>query len=1022
MAAEHQGFLSYRTKAEKNALIVRGAIESTLYQIVTFRDYRKLNRTPKKNHQMTTMDMIDGSAFVVALITDFSRSDPDNPPYQLEELRHVKWRLNADAHTRNRFMVITLVARSSWDDVLKGMNVEDASEFELDLEYFRNFENHIFLKDNPDWRRDLMGFLDDHFLSGAELVFEYEDDLKPEAGADDAANTDASTLAKPPRGGDGEPNQVPWQDDYLLRAIAKWRDGRIFTDDPRRNANSDRGESPFDFNSHRFVELRGRLRTRAGADTEEITGIGDADGRRNERERPLLDWFMLDDGELNVLYIEGTAGAGKTTAMTRAALLHTYLTNPTLPHGMTRSEVADVEGRARAVNAAPRFPIVLACPILAKRFGEIIDEHSEHEEPSHDDLIEAIANTLAIFTRRGVSGADLRGQLEEPTLLLLDAIDEITDSRLTKTLKDAINELLSHYTNVRCIISSREQSRTGRAAVVRIQPPSVSERRAFVNKFVLDMNTSRQGALNTRNIVDRVERWYATLKQDNDAQTELLDTPLILNAVCHAAVRKKDLPRQYGALMEALLEYLLTPTAGEDAERVQQTRDVLCQLAYSCLESKRDMLEEDARGAAHELVGDREGGDRVFESALELCAFRINAQEDQPKIEFRPQLFRDYLAALHMVRIHGSHALESLAEDGRLGSDTWLEVAQFVPGILARSGESEAVLKQLDHLTDLARDGTDARLAVKLLEIAWRAASDSVSFKPGVREKFFDRLGGVYRDRRGQFDVHSRDRLVSLFGRLRSDLDRVLSGSRDWIAVPTGPISATHLDELKALHGRVVLEFELWTTPVLVFEYEEFVRATDVSDERFWTHAPEKHRGRTLGAIEELRDLWVEQLKTPTRPVVNVDWYEAAAYCAWRTHRDGDGWQVRLPTRMQWIRAAQHFGGGRYPWGDSPPERGPKSQISWAFSKLGRAASIGVFEPIEAERPVFDFGSNVREWGMWPDGEGQPWPPSGRGDVELFGGSWANRLPDFEIGRQSVEPERHARAPRWGFRVCRVHA
>ena len=139
-------------------------------------------------------------------------------------------------------------------------------------------------------------------------------------------------------------------------------------------------------------------------------------------------------------------------------------------------------------------------------------------------------------------------------------------------------------------------------------------------------------------------------------------------------------------------------------------------------------------------------------------------------------------------------------------------------------------------------------------------------------------------------------------------------------------LDAFYMDSLEVTNGR----------------YLEFVKATG-------HRLPEHPRDKKL-------TLW----QGPTvpaafkdHPVVNVDWHDAAAYCAWAGRR--------LPTEAEWERAARGTTGRRFPWGDAEPTRTLANYLNQWRNGAG-LEPVGSHPQGASPEGVQDLQGNVWEW------------------------------------------------------------
>lgn len=172
--------------------------------------------------------------------------------------------------------------------------------------------------------------------------------------------------------------------------------------------------------------------------------------------------------------------------------------------------------------------------------------------------------------------------------------------------------------------------------------------------------------------------------------------------------------------------------------------------------------------------------------------------------------------------------------------------------------------------------------------------------------------------------------------------------------------------------------FRMTRTPITNRQYAAFVRATghrspDV-DPATW---------RAYGLIHPYsrtrRHAWRQAAPPPGRddhPVVLVSHRDARAYAIWLSRTTGSRW--RLPSELEWEKAARGPDGRRFPWGDS------------FDPKLANSADLGPFDTV----PVGSFPGGVSPYGLL-DAAGQvfEWTLSGArtGRFIVKGGSWDDK-------------------------------
>lgn len=93
-----------------------------------------------------------------------------------------------------------------------------------------------------------------------------------------------------------------------------------------------------------------------------------------------------------------------------------------------------------------------------------------------------------------------------------------------------------------------------------------------------------------------------------------------------------------------------------------------------------------------------------------------------------------------------------------------------------------------------------------------------------------------------------------------------------------------------------------------------------------------------------------------TRPVINVSWYDAEAFCEWLSNKTGEN--IHLPTEAQWEKAARGTDQRRYPWGNTAPD------CTLANYKIcgQKTKPVGTLPAGVSPYGVHNMAGNVWEW------------------------------------------------------------
>ncbi|MDY6933170.1 MAG: SUMF1/EgtB/PvdO family nonheme iron enzyme [Spirochaetota bacterium] len=181
-------------------------------------------------------------------------------------------------------------------------------------------------------------------------------------------------------------------------------------------------------------------------------------------------------------------------------------------------------------------------------------------------------------------------------------------------------------------------------------------------------------------------------------------------------------------------------------------------------------------------------------------------------------------------------------------------------------------------------------------------------------------------------------------------------------------------------------------------QYEEFIKAGGYRNDKYWSE--EGFNWRNRGNVIQPKYWNDPKWSQADCPVVGVNFYEAEAYAKW-AHK-------RLPTEIEWERAARGTDGREYPWGDEFD----RELCNTRESGHGKTTRVTLYPKGRSPAGCYDMAGNVWEWTS-------SWSDKDKDSYALRGGSWsggqgdcrcAARLDGVPLDRYIVVGFRCARA------------
>jgi formylglycine-generating enzyme required for sulfatase activity len=526
---------------------------------------------------------------------------------------------------------------------------------------------------------------------------------------------------------------------------------------------------------------------------------------------------------------------------------------------------------------------------------------------------------------------------EHGGLILLDGLDEAPEANQRRSqIVQAIERFCASFARCRVLVTSR--------------PYAYSERAWQLPGFAVALlDDFSQGQM-----ADFIERWYdqrslllgddpalgahraqllRTAIFQNERLFELAKRPLLLTLTAGIhAWRQGALPEGRADLYEQAVELLLV--RWEERLVNSPSREVAQQSLSALLGLERSELRPVLQQLAFAAQRDQQGlsGSADIPIAHLLLAFnRLLRQKQKHELsesrlisylEQRSGLligrandcyalphrtFQEYLAACFLAQDDYPYQLATLA---RRDPERWREVTLLCA---ARAAIPYAIWGLAEKLWTPATAGETALAAQWGALLAGQAVEESMP--SDVRQREVGKLAELRRRlvavlEESELPAGERALAGRTLAKLGDPRSNVMSvAGMEFCFVPPGGFYRSADDR------PATLDYPFWMGrwPLTQAQFAEFRQAGGYANKGYWAEAIKTGawkagavRNWMTGDFQDAPHAFGEPFDLPNHPVVGVTWYEAIAFCRWLAEwLHLPGWTVRLPTELEWEKAAR---------------------------------------------------------------------------------------------------------------------